>query len=230
LNELAGDLKGVAPKKEAMVALIDDGMVTPEKIAENNFNVSNIDIWGINSYRGNVSSGQNNFDNLFSSYHAVSEKPLVVTEFGPPSSTRTEIENGLGVPVPPGDASFTTIANSNFCPSGDFKLLSQEQQMSVSDYLEGHWNDIVANSDVAAGGIVFAWVDEYWKSGNKNVQNQSPGINTNFPGGCWDEEAFGINSIVLKRSSPTDFPFPFVPDERVPRDQFNRFKQLWSGN
>ncbi len=202
LNDLAGELKTVAPEKETMIALIDDGMVTLQEVAQNNFDVSNIDIWGINSYRGNVTQGQNNFDNLFSSYHAVSDKPLIVTEFGPPSSTRTEIESSLGVPVPPGDASHNTIVNNNYCPGGTFTDLTSSQQASVADYIEGHWKDIEANSDVAAGGIVFAWVDEYWKSGDKNVQNQSPGVNSNFPGGCWDEEAFGINAIVLKRNTP----------------------------
>ncbi len=230
LNDLAGELKTIAPEKETMVALIDDTMVTLQEVSKNNFPVSNIDIWGINSYRGNTTQGQNNFDTLFNSFHAVSNKPLIVTEFGPPSSTRTEIESALGVPVAPGDASFKTIADNKYCPDGSFKTLSSSQQESVADYLEGHWKDIEANLDVAAGGIVFSWVDEYWKSGNKNVQNQSPGINTNFPGGCWDEEAFGINSIILKRATPGTFPAVFVPDERVPRAQFQRLKQLWTGN
>jgi hypothetical protein len=155
---------------------------------------------------------------------------LIVTEFGPPSSTRTEIESSLGVPVPPGDASHNTIVDNNYCPGGTFTDLTSSQQASVADYIEGHWNDIVANSDVAGGGIVFSWVDEYWKSGDKNVQNQSPGINSNFPGGCWDEEAFGINAIVLKRATPDTFPAIFIPEERVPRAQFDRLKQLWTGN
>lgn len=225
LNELAGELKVIAPKKETMITLIDDGMLTLEKVEENNFDVKNIDIWGINSYRGNTNEATNNFDNLFSSFHAVSDKPLIVTEFGPPSSTRTEIINAIGVPITPGDTS-----QLGFCSTGTFTEFDNTAQMSVSDYLEGHWNDIVANSDVAAGGIVFSWVDEWWKSGNKNVLNKSPGDNANFPGGCADEEAFGINSIVLKRGSPSDFPSPFVPDERVPRDQFFTLKQLWTGN
>jgi len=230
LNDLAGELKTIAPEKETMIALIDDGMVTLQEVAQNDFQVSNIDIWGINSYRGNVVPEQNNFDNLFTSYIAVSDKPLIITEFGPPSSTRTEIVSSLGVPVPPGDASFNTIVNNNYCPGGTFEELTPTQQEFVADYIEGHWQDIENNLDVAAGGIVFAWVDEWWKSGDKNVQNQSAGINTNFPGGCWDEEVFGINAIVLKRATPATFPAVFIPDERVPRAQFDRLKQLWTGN
>ncbi len=230
LNDLAGELKTVAPKKETMIALIDDTMVTLQEVAQNDFPVSNIDIWGINSYRGNVTQGQNNFDNLFSSYHAVSDKPLIVTEFGPPSSTRAEIVSSLGVPVTPGDASHSTIANNKYCPGGTFTELTSSQQVSVADFIEGHWTDIEANSDVAAGGLVFSWVDEYWKSGDKNVQIQSIGLNANFPGGCWDEEAFGINAIVLKRATPSTFPAVFIPDERIPRAQFDRLKQLWKEN
>jgi len=108
--------------------------------------------------------------------------------------------------------------------------LTPTQQESVADYVGGHWQDIENNLDVAAGGIVFAWVDEWWKSGDKNNQNQSTGINANFPGGCWDEEVFGINSIVLKRATPATFPAVFIPDERVPRAQFDRLKQLWTEN
>ena len=225
LNELAGELKTVAPKKETMITLIDDAMITLEKVAENNFDVDNIDIWGINSYRGNTNSVSNNFDNLFSSYHAVSDKPLIVTEFGPPSSTRTEIVDSVGVPITPGDNS-----QLGFCASGTFVEFDTTAQMSVSDYLEGHWNDIIANSDVAAGGIVFSWVDEWWKEGDKDAINKSPGGNANFPGGCGDEEAFGINSVVFKRNPSDPFPFPFIPDDRVQRDQFFTLKKLWTGN
>ena len=226
LNELAGELKTVAPEKETMVSLFDDGLDAIKEIAQNDIDVSNIDIWGINSYRGNINPAQNNFTDLFSSYKAVSDKPLIVTEFGPPSSTRTEIESSFGIPVTPG------TSTGNNCADGTFTLMNSSQQESVADYIEGHWKDIEANSDVAAGGIVFEWVDEWWKHGpgDISVQDQSPGANVDFPGGCWDEEAFGINAIVLKRDNASDFFEFFLPDERIPRAQYDRLKQLWTGN
>ena len=86
-----------------MITLIDDSMTTLKSVEENNFDVKNIDIWGINSYRGNINEANNHFDTLFSTFQAVSDKPLIVTEFGPPSSTRTEIINSICFPSSPGD-------------------------------------------------------------------------------------------------------------------------------
>jgi hypothetical protein len=224
LNDLARDLKSIAPKKETMVALIDDTMASLRLVKENGWDVSHIDVWGINSYRGRLGATTNNFDNLFSSFAAASAKPLLVTEFGPPATTRHEIANGIGVPIPPG----TDPARlGELCQTGSLVDLSDAGALTAQ-YLEGHWNDIVANQTVAAGGIVFEWQDEWYKAGDPAQRTRSPGSNDAFPGGCWDEEGFGINAVVLRRSSPTSFPSPFVPDERVPRAAFQTLKRLWA--
>jgi hypothetical protein len=224
LNDLARDLKAIAPKKETMVALIDDTMTSLTLVKNNGWDVSNIDVWGINSYRGRLGATTNNFDNLFSSFAAVNSKPLIVSEFGPPATTRQQIASGIGVPVPAGT---NPEMLGQLCQTGTMSDLADSGQLTA-DYIEGHWNDIVANQAVAAGGFVFEWTDEWYKAGDPAQRTRSPGSNDAFPGGCWDEEGFGINGVVLRRSSASSFPSPFVPDERVPRAAYHTLKRLWS--
>ncbi len=230
LNTLAKALKKIAPKKEVMVVLIDDGMETLQRVKEMNVDVSSIDIWGINSYRGSVHPDLNNFgvglNSIFEQYRQFSEKPLIITEFGPSSTTR----KGAKLPATPTD--FDLL--SKLCPQEKIIQLPDNSDLAA-DYIEGHWNDIMDHLEVAVGGIVFEWQDEYWK-GSRNPeewmrQNPSPNTNIDFPGGCWDEEGFGINAVTLKRSNDKNgqvtWPFPLIPDERTPREQYFRLQKLW---
>jgi hypothetical protein len=227
LNDLAGELKEIAPTKETMVALIDDGMITLEQVKKLGVDVSNIDIWGINSYRGNVRGINNNFGSgegsIFKEYAKVSNKPLIITEFGPSSTTRQEIIDELGLPVQPEDASQL----ARHCPGPNIVDMPDNANLAAH-YLEGHWRDIVENRAIVAGGIVFEWQDEYWKAGNKNEQTPSFATNIDFPGGCWDEEGFGIHAVQLKRKSPSEFPAVFIPDERKPRAQYYKLQEIWN--
>lgn len=227
LNDLAGELKEVSPNKETMVTLIDDGMITLRKVKELGIDVSNIDIWGINSYRGNVHDGQNNFGvgagSLFKEFEAVSSKPLIVSEFGPSSTTRQEIIDQKLLPAEIGD--MTDLIK--LCQTGTMVELPDEAELAAL-YIEGHWEDIENNRSVVSGGIVFEWQDEYWKAGDKNEQTPSKATNIDFPGGCWDEEGFGIMGVGLNRNSAKDWPYPFVPDKRIPRSQYEVLKNLWN--
>jgi len=249
IDSVAADIKQIAPLKETMVTLLDDSMISiplaknigpsmcavvdpdgtitvgsepctadtdctsPNSICEE---MPNIDIWGINSFRGTQTEG---FDRLFGDYQNASRKPFIVTEFGPAASTR----------------------DSESCASGNAVELP-DNALAQADYLEVHWNDIRRTtinpafgetsppSEVTSGGIVFEWTDEWWKAGTPGIHNGGTNANLAFPGGCADEEWFGINSVILKRNSPSDFPFPFVADELDPRDAFERIKNIWTGN
>lgn len=226
LNKLAGDLKKIAPTKETMVTLIDDGMITLRKVKELGIDVSNIDVWGINSYRGNVHDGQNNFGvgagSLFSEYESVSNKPLIISEFGPSSTTRQEIIDQKMIPAELEDMPKLL----KLCPTGRMVELPDQAELAAI-YIQGHWEDIDKHRDVVSGGIVFEWQDEYWKAGDKNHQTPSKAVNIDFPGGCWDEEGFGIMGVHLNRNSPGDWPYPFVPDKRIERAQYEVLKNLW---
>ncbi len=249
IDSVAADIKRIAPLKETMVTLLDDSMISipiAEKIGPSRCAVNdpdetitildepctsdadctspdsiceempNIDIWGINSFRGTQTEG---FDRLFADYEVASMKPLIITEFGPAASTRDGGSCATGTPV-------------------ELPNMAEAQ----ADYLEVHWKDLrrtttnptfgetLPPSEVAGGGFVFEWTDEWWKQGTPGVHDGGVDSNGAFPGGCADEEWFGINGVILERNSPSDFPFPFIPDTLEPRAAFDRMKGLWTGN
>lgn len=230
LNTLAGELKKIDPTKLIMVALIDDSMETLQWVNKLKVDLSNIDIWGINSYRGSVQPGLNNFGqgegSLFVEYAKYTNKPLIITEFGVPSTTRQDIVDRGIVPCTGEDHQYLVES----CPASSVVAVDSDH---VAEYIEGHWKDILDHAPIVLGGIVFEWQDEYWKVSHqgkqcKHHQHQSCGVNVNFPGGCWDEAAFGIHAVNLRRKSSTDFPYPFIPDERIPRAHFETLKRLWN--
>lgn len=245
IDSIAEDIKQIAPKKETMITLLDDSMMTiplakqlgPSKCKLEDGTITdqtcksdsdctmlnstceempNIDIWGINSFRGTVNTG---FDILFANYQKASSKPLIISEFGPSASTRS----------------------SGSCATGEIVELPDKAQ-EQADYIESHWKDILRStadtmigeilppSQVAAGGIIFEWHDEWWKAGSPGMHDPGKNINAAFPGGCQDEEWFGINGLDLQRDSPFDFPSPFVPDKLEQRAAFNTLKGLWTSN
>lgn len=162
-------VKQLAPTKLTSMTLVDDGMLSIQN-AES-FDMENMDVWGVNSYRGTINTG---FDTLFSDYAATSNRPLFIGEFGPPASTR--------------DANSKPIQMPNN---------AQDQ----GDYLTVHWEDILNNRDVCCGGLVFEWVDEWWKHGNPSAHDATPTQNGAYPGGWADEEWFGLFSVAMKSSS-----------------------------
>jgi hypothetical protein len=147
----------------------DTDCTAPNSICEE---MPNIDIWGINTFRGTQTEG---FDRLFGDYQMASGKPFIITEFGSSASTR----------------------DSESCATGNPIELPNNAE-AHADYLEVHWNDIrrtttnsavgetLPPSEVAAGGIVFEWTDEWWKAGTPTVHNGGVDPNAAFPGGCAD--------------------------------------------
>lgn len=220
INQMAGEIKSIAPDKLTIMSLVDDSMLSVPAAEQAVYGkptwtgaptnapatgMPNLDVWGINSYRGTQTTG---FDILFSSFEAASSKPLLLTEFGCPSSQH--------------DA------------DGNASLLAQNAQ-AQADYVKVHWNDIVANSDVASGGYVFEWTDEWWKNASTPiyVQNASQATNAAFPGGYDDEEWRGINGIQVggNPARPVTDPWnpgaPNPPDNLVPRATVATLTDLW---
>ncbi len=203
INNLAGEIKKIAPDKLTMMCLVDDSMETVPAAEAAVPNMPNLDVWGINSYRGTQTSG---FDNLFSTFESASSKPLVVSEFGAPASDH--------------DADGKAVLQPNN---------AQDQ----SDYIKTHWQDIAANSDVCAGGYVFEWNDEWWKVNNMPIytHDASTAPGPGFPGNWWDEEWFGINGVkVSDRRNPKDAWNPGQPnpaDTLVPRQAVTMLHDLW---
>lgn len=207
LNKLCIQAKENAPDKITVMSLVDDSMNSVTTCGKQ---MPDLDVWGINSYRGQINpANANNFDNLWSSFHSVSNKPLLITEWGAPASTH-DVSGAL---------SFSeTVAND------------------LNTYITGHYLDFVWNAvstttngsganpnsanwaPVCIGSCYFEWSDELWKldatSGKTcqaTVQNAGISQNAAFPGGWDDEECFGLNSITPVKSdntSPADRPGP----------------------
>ncbi len=205
IDKLGEVTKQHAPMKLTMTCLIDDSMESVDYAMQFG-GLPNIDVIGINSYRGNVTNG---FDNLFSRFEELTRAhphALLITEFGCPASTRS------------GTAA-TELPNN-----------AKEQ----ADYISVHWQDIVKNKAVASGGYVFAWSDEWWKAGDPPVHNVKPETSRidQFPGHYWDEEWFGIYSIQpdprRKPSDPVNSDGSYYPDILTPRAAVAELTKLWT--
>lgn len=200
-NGVAQAIAQVAPGKLTALANVDDSMNTV-RAGASSMTAANF-FWGYNSYRGNWTNS-NGFDTLFSDFASATQsnpKPLMLTEWGAPASTH--------------DA------------QGNMEDLSATQMDNLNTYVTGHYQNMLANrsdtgAGVCCGGTYFEWTDEYWKADPPNMQCNQPGAapschtqiwdpgpnmspQSNFPGGYWDEEGFGLYAIA-----------PVDPGVRVP--------------
>ncbi len=106
------------------------------------------------------------FGTLFTDYATVSGKPLLVTEFGIDAYDRR--------------------ANAEY--AGDAAL--------PADYLKSLWLEIARRTNIVSGGVIFEWVDEWWKdqSANTSTFRQDNGAWTaaGFPDRSAEHEWWGI--------------------------------------
>lgn len=200
LDVLGKEIKKIAPDKLTMVSIVDDGLISLKKAEALGQGMPNIDVWGINSYRGNATTG---FDVLFKDFKNISPKPMLVTEFGCPASMRDSQGHIVDLP---------------------------DNAKAQADYLKVHWQDIVKNEDICSGGHVFIWTDEWWKSGNPPKHDPTNTTNVSFPGGWDDEEWFGINAVKANNrpnNDPWNPGHPNAPDLLLPRAAFGTLMDLW---
>ena len=175
VDDVAKAVKQAAPNKLSSTTVVDDSMETPKAAMRCN-SLPNLDVWGINSYRGNTANG---FDNLFDTYNAVSTKPLLITEFGCPGTTHTAQGEIVNMP---------------------------QNAKDQADYMRSHWNDIAAHASSCSGGYIFEWTDEWWKGNYWLEMNPSPTApNPGFPGGWGDEEGFGLVAVMPDCSKINEF-------------------------
>ena len=80
---------------------------------------------------------------------------------------------------------------------------------SQADYHKGNWKDIEYNlaggngAGNALGGVIFEWLDEWWKSGgDPNVHDTHPQSALPFPDGWAHEEWFGVAGQGDGKNSP----------------------------
>jgi beta-glucuronidase len=105
------------------------------------------------------------------------------------------------------------------------KGVDEEMQ---ANYLKNEWEDIEYNlagapgEGNAIGGIIFEWLDEWWKDTRGDPadrQNTEPTAELAFPDGWSQEEFFGIVG------QGDGFKSPFL---RQPRKAYYLYKELWN--
>ena len=150
-----------------------------------------IDVLGVNAYRGQKGFGYSFWKNV----EDYTDRAVFLTEYG--------------------------------CPAfmGDRSLAQAEQ--AQAEYLAGGWNDIVFNSaghpgvGNAIGGVLFQWVDEWWKAYEPYEHDTRKNWAGPFPDGWMYEEWLGLTG----QGNGTQSPFC-----RVLRKAYFTHQQLWNNN
>jgi beta-glucuronidase len=173
VNQVAKKVKEVDPYHP--VAICNGDIHFLNVFAEN---CPDVDILGINSYRGEHGFG---YYNTWLPIKEVANKPTFVTEYG--------------------------------CPSYGHRYSRAYAENFQAEYLVNSWMDIIENSagqgtGNTLGGVVFEFVDEWWKTGAPPgfpdiIQDVTPNCGGPFVDGWYYEEWFGITS----QGDGTDSPF-----------------------
>ncbi len=197
INELAeaAHLEEGAKAHPVTTALADQNLAAT--LADYEGAVPALDIWGANVYRGN------SFATLFSDIDPVSQKPLLLLEYGI-------------------DAYDNTRGN-------EYEKLGNTTQ---ADITEGLWKEIAAHGQTCVGGTIMSYSDEWWKGRYAGDTSCPPdpdpavhgrcGFATNTqPDGYANEEWWGIVRILDNGTGP---------DKVEPRAVYYRLQYLWSAN
>jgi len=145
-----------------------------------------VDIWGLNMYRGK------DFEDAFSTWHSLSEKPMYVAEYGC-------------------DAFNSLINSTDFDAQAECTkdLTNQIVLNSVKgDPLRG----------VSSGGMIFALADEWHKVGDPDTHDNSGSAPNRepYPDSTFNEEWCGLVDVDRAEMRPafheyTAIPFPTAP-------------------
>jgi hypothetical protein len=149
-----------------------------------------VDVWGLQIYRGS------SFGTLFGQWQSITPKPLFISEFGTDAFQSDSIAP---------------------CPSGTVNQTAQ------ANYATSSWNEIfwelsaLFPNQVALGGTVFEWNDEWWKTGAPTTQETCGYVNFNHPDAFANEEYFGIVTINRQpRQIYTSLQSAFAPNYQPP--------------
>lgn len=152
-------------------------------------NAPDVDIFSANVYRGDYG-----FGSVWEQVAEATGKPAFITEFGSPAY-----------------AAHLTV---------------EEAEQAQADYHRGNWLDIEINSagyargvGNALGGVIFEWLDEWWKNYEPYFHDRKSDAVGPFPGGFYFEEWFGIVGQGNGQNSP------FM---RHLRKTYFMYKELWN--
>ena len=181
-NEVAKEIKAIDP--DHPVALGSGDILFLDKFGKNS---PDIDIFGVNAYRGDYGFGR-----LWKSVKEETDKPVFVTEFG--------------------------------CPAYAEGKTPQQAEDLQAEYHQGSWQDIRENmafqpgAGNALGGIVFEWLDEWWKAYEPYIHDTKGLWAGPFPDGFMHEEWLGVCGQGDGKESP------FL---RHLRKAYYTYQELW---
>ncbi|HOD11974.1 MAG TPA: glycoside hydrolase family 2 TIM barrel-domain containing protein [Candidatus Omnitrophota bacterium] len=152
-------------------------------------NCPSVDIFGANAYRGDYG-----FGSYWAQVFELTGRPAFITEYGCP-------------------------AYANF-------LSPEEAEQAQADYHQGAWEDMLFNAagskegvGNALGGVVFEWMDEWWKNYEPYYHDKTAGAKGPFPDGFMYEEWFGI----IGQGDGSHSPFL-----RQLRKAYEYYKKAWN--
>ncbi len=152
-------------------------------------NCPSVDIFGSNAYRGDYG-----FGSFWEQVFDATGKPAFITEYG--------------------------------CPAFANHLEREGAEQAQADYHKGSWDDMVFNAagttegtGNALGGVVFQWLDEWWKNYEPAFHDKTAGAQGPFPDGFMYEEWFGLIGQGNGQNSP------FL---RQLRKSYQYYKGVWN--
>jgi len=196
INEMAIAAKQIEGRTyhPATTALVD---VNIERLINTyDSKVPGLSVWGVNVYRGK------SFGDLFSSYGGLSEKPMIVLEFGIDAFDNTTKQ--------------------------EYEMNGSSEQ---SDYARALWREINQNKSICIGGSIMSYADEWWK-GKQSEDPQCKDDDPLFHGFCGypisahpdryaNEEWWGIMRKIKHGSNV---------DKVQPRNVYYELQKLWNFN
>jgi len=174
------------------------GSTDPNRL-EDDAHMTNLDLWGVNVYRGPT------FQGLFQMLASTTTKPILVTEFGK-DAWHDSLNNGLG-------------AEDQAMQASHISSLWQEINSNLSATGVGS-QDLV-------GGVVFEWTDEWWKDSSNDCLTH--GTQTKFVVAAdtidpnFQDEWFG-----LAAESPIDAVTNPGGTQRLLRKSYATMQTFWN--
>lgn len=146
----------------------------------------------VDMFGANVYRGESGFGSYWESVKELANKPAFITEYG--------------------------------CPAFAYGLSKEEAEDAQAEYLKSNWNDIMDNSAFASGcgnaigGVLFEWLDEWWKAYEPSFHDKKGLFKGPFPDGSMHEEWLGVTG----QGDGTKSPFL-----RELRKSYSEYQKLW---
>lgn len=146
----------------------------------------------VDMFGANVYRGESGFGSFWPSVKALTDRPAFITEYG--------------------------------CPAFAYGMALKEAQEAQAEYLKSNWDDIMDNAAFgsgcgnAIGGVLFEWLDEWWKAYEPAYHDKKGLFKGPFPDGSMHEEWLGVAGQGNGKKSP------FL---RELRKSYYEYQKLW---